>query len=357
MVVTRDHEGIFLRAMRGLIEHLDSTRFDLSIVCAESGAKRLRAEIANANVTFLPVADNFPKWMETIRRGRFDLLYYWEVGSDPFNYFLPFLKLAPVQCAGWGTNYTTGVRQIDYYLSSTLVEPAEADGHYTEKLVRLSTLPTYQYRPKPPNPLKGREAFGLSDSLHVYYCPHNVRKFHPEFDPILGEILRRDPAAVLLIPKPQHEPLEAALRSRFSRTLADVVDHIRFVPWIPYPDYLNLSSLADVLLDPLHYGGGVTSYDGLAMGTPIVTLPSAYQRGRYTYGCYQKMQMLDCVASSPEHYVELALRLGSDRNYRRAAAERIAVANEILFEDLDAVRQHERFFAQAIEAERRCQEE
>ncbi|MGO8748004.1 MAG: tetratricopeptide repeat protein [Thermoguttaceae bacterium] len=353
MIVTRDHEGIFLRAMRGLIEHLDSNRFALSIVGAESGVQRLRGEIANPDVKFLAVADNFQKWVETIRNGQFDLLYFWEVGSDPFNYFLPFLKLAPVQCVGWGTNYTSGVSQIDYYLSSSLVEPAEAEAHYTENLVCLGTLPTYQYRPQPPKPLKSREAFGLSRSEHLYYCPHNVRKFHPEFDPLLGRILRGDPAGVLLIPKPQYEHLEAALRSRFQRTLAGVVGRIRFVPWTPYPDYLNLSALADVLLDPLHYGGGVTTYDALAMGAPIVTLPSAYQRGRYTWGCYQKMQFLDCVASSAEHYVELVLRLGTDRDYRRVVSEKILAAGNVLFEDLDAVRQHEQFFIEAIEAERR----
>ena len=134
VVVTRDHEGIFLRGTRGLIEQMDPERFDLSIICAESGAPRIRAEIANPNVEYLSVPDEFQKWIDAIRQGRFDLMYFWEVGSDPFNYFLPFLRLAPVQCLGWGTNYTSGVEQVDYYVSSSLVELPEADQHYTEKL-------------------------------------------------------------------------------------------------------------------------------------------------------------------------------------------------------------------------------
>lgn len=353
MVVTRDHEGIFLRGTRGLIDHLDPERFELSIACAESGLKRLQAEIANPHVTYLPVPDNFEKWADTIRQGRFDLLYFWEVGSDPFNYFLPFLKLAPVQCLGWGTNYTSGVPQVDYYISSNLVEVPQADEHYTEKLVRLETLPTYQYRPKPPEALKGRQSFGFSDAQHIYFCPHNIRKFHPEFDPLVQEILRRDPAGVVVIPKPQYEPLEIALLSRLDRTIADVTERIVFVPWMPYPEYLNFTAVADVLLDPLHYGGGVTSYDGLAVGTPIVTLPSQYQRGRYTLGCYRKIEVLDCVASSAEEYVELAVRLGSDCDYRHSVKERILAACHLLFEDLDAVRQHEAFFEQAIDVARR----
>lgn len=353
MVVTRDHEGIFLRVMRGLIEHLVPARINLNIVCAESGLARLRAEITNPHLAYLPVADNFQKWIDTLREGRFDLLYFWEIGSDPFNYFLPFMKLAPVQCVGWGTNYTSGVPQVDYYLSSNLVEVPEAQEHYTEKLFRLSTLPTYQYRPKLSTPLKDRATFGFSDSQHLYFCPQNVRKFHPEFDSILQEILRRDPAGVLLVPKPQYEPLEATLRSRWERTMPDVIQRIRFLPWMPYPEYLNLVNVTDVLLDPLRYGGGVTAYDGLAVGTPIVTLPSQYQRGRFTLGCYRKIEVLDCVASSTEEYVELAVRLGSNRDYRRSVTERILAANHVLFEDIDAVRQYEAFFEQMVATARR----
>ena len=352
MLVTRDHEGIFLRCMRGLIEHLDPDRFDLSIVCAESGLDRVRAEVANPRVKYVPVPDSFEKTAGIIREGSFDLLYFWEVGSDPFNYFLPFLRLAPVQCVGWGTAYTTGVPQIDYHVSSDLVEIPEAQEHYTERLVRLTTLPTYQYRPGLQQPEKDRGAFGLSESQHVYMCAQNVRKLHPDFDLLLGEILRRDPAGVLVLLKPEHEHLEATLRERFQRTVGDVVDRILFVPRMPHADYLNLVTMGDVLLDPRPYGSGVTAYDGFSLGKPIVTFPTQYQRGRYAYGCYRRMRILDCVAASAEEYIELAVRLGTDGDWRRSISDRILAASHVLFEDLDVVRQHEQFFEQAFRTAR-----
>ena len=43
---------------------------------------------------------------------------------------------------------TTGVPAIDYYVSSTLVEVEEADAHYSETLVRLPSLLSYQHRPR-----------------------------------------------------------------------------------------------------------------------------------------------------------------------------------------------------------------
>jgi len=277
------------------------------------------------------------------------------VGSDSFNYFLPFLRLAPGQCVGWGTAYTTGVPQIDYYISSDLIEVPEAESHYSERLVRLTTLPSYQYRQQLQQPAKNRAAFGLSESQHVYLCAQNVRKLHPDFDPLMGEILRRDPAGVLVILKPEHEHMEATLRDRFRRTIADAVDRILFLPRMPHRDYLNLLAVGDVLLDPRPYGSGVTAYDGFSLGKPIVTFPTQYQRGRYVYGCYRKMGVLDCVGWSAEEYVELALRLGTDADYRRSVSEKIAAASHVLFEDLDVVREHEQFFERALRAARSTQ--
>lgn len=353
IVVTRDHEGIFLRGMRGVVEHLDPKRFDLSIVCAESGESRLRAEIGNPNVKYLPVPDDFKTTVRMIREARFDLLYFWEVGSDPFNYFLPFMCLTPVQCLGWGTNYTSGVPAIDYYISSELTETPSADSHYTEKLVRLATLPTYQYRAELTQSFKGREAFGLAQHQHVYLCAQNLRKFHPDFDGVLGRILRHDPAGVVVVTKPEYEHMEASLQDRFQARIPDVSDRIIFLPRMPYADYLALTAAADVVLDPFHYGGGVTTYDALSLAKPIVTLPSQYQRGRYTLGCYKKTGVTDCVASSPDDYVQLAHQLGTDRDRREAVMEKIRARKDVLFEDIEAVREFERFFEHALDAARR----
>jgi hypothetical protein len=110
---------------------------------------------------------------------------------------------------------------MDYYISSDLIEVPEAQEHYTERLVRLTTLPTYQYRQQLQQPAKDRAAFGLSDAQHVYLCAQNVRKLHPEFDRLLGGILRRDPAGVLVLVKPEHEHIETALRDRFRQTMGD----------------------------------------------------------------------------------------------------------------------------------------
>ena len=77
---------------------------------------------------------------------------------------------------------------------------------------------------------------------------------------------------------------------------------------------------------------------------PIVTLPSAFLRGRITYALYRKMGVFDCVAQTAEEYVRLALTLGTNRDRRQDLRERIQAANEVLFEDHGAVRELEQFF-------------
>ena len=65
---------------------------------------------------------------------------------------------------------------------------------------------------------------------------------------------------------------------------------------------------ADVLLDTFHFSGGNTSFEAFAVGTPVVTLPSGFLRGRFTAGLYRKMGVADLIAETAESYVDLALR-------------------------------------------------
>ncbi len=65
-------------------------------------------------------------------------------------------------------------------------------------------------------------------------------------------------------------------------------------------------------------------------------------------GFYRKMQFEELVAASPGEYVQKAVRVATDREYRKHATDVIAERSDILFNDLDAVREHERFFDKAL---------
>ena len=106
--------------------------------------------------------------------------------------------------------------------------------------------------------------------------------------------------------------------------------------------------LADVILDTPHYGAGSSCYDLFSYNLPLVTMPGELIVGRITQACYRKMGVEDLVVHSPDEYVSKAVQVATDREYRQHVTERIAARSDLLFNDLEAVREHERFFEEAL---------
>ncbi len=350
LVVT--HGAIFLRFWQGMLERMTFDRFGVVLFVTQAEAANYRKSLKTDAVEVVVLPGRLDLAMATIRAAQVDVLYHWEVGSSALNYFLPFFRLAPVQCTSGAIQETSGVSQVDYYLSSELIEPAGAQDHYTEKLILGKTMLTYHPRPAPLKILKPRAAFGLRADQHLYLCAQNLRKIHPEFDPLLAEILRRDPSGVVVLVKEGLGHVADKLRHRFARTMADVFDRIVFLPWQAYPDYLNLVSVADVILDPLHYNGGTTTYECLGLSKPVVTWPGPFQISRAVLALYRKMGIKGCVANTADEYIRLAVALGTDAEYRQAVAKEIAGASGEIFEDIEAVREHEALFERLVEEAR-----
>jgi predicted O-linked N-acetylglucosamine transferase (SPINDLY family) len=64
------------------------------------------------------------------------------------------------------------------------------------------------------------------------------------------------------------------------------------------------------------------------------------------------MGVMECVAETAEEYVEIAVCLGTDRKYRERIRARIRSAAGVLFEDLESVREFERFLLTAVRRSR-----
>jgi tetratricopeptide (TPR) repeat protein len=336
---------------RGLIAQLSREKFSVSVLSLGPATDAIAAFIRRHADHYQALPANLAAARQAIAAAGLDVLYYPDIGMVPLVYSLARARLAPVQCVAWGHPVTTGLPSIDYFVSSALLESPGADAHYTEKLVRLKTLGLYVYRPEVPRPAKSRGDFGLPEDRHLYACLQSLQKFHPAFDAVLAEILRRDPQGLLLVPA-GHAHCRKLLRERFRATAAGVAERICWIPWQTYDDYLRLLALAEVSLVPTQFGGGRTSYDALALGVPAVTLPSPYLRGRITYGLYRAMDLPDCVARTEAEYVEIAVRLATDAGYREAIRAKILAANGRLFEDREAVRDLEQFLVGAVEQSR-----
>ncbi len=328
----RDHT--IARLNYGLIANISRERFEVIVLTTERSGV-----VADEQ---LLLGGDLPTAREQIAAANLDVLFYTDIGMDSLTYTLAMSRLAPRQMTTWGHPVTSGLKTIDYFISSGVLDPPNAESQYTEKLVRLNDLAVCYDRPARME--ADRKRFALPDDANLYICPQTLFKFHPDFDPVLAEILRRDPRGriVLLDTHPKLDWQNKLLR-RFARANSDVADRLLFLPFQDRAGYLTLLATADVMLDPLHFGGGNTSYEAFAMGTPIVTLPTQFLRGRITLAQYSAMGMSDCVVSSPQEYVELAVRLGTDRDFRREISRKIDECSPVLYGNLTGVRQFEDF--------------
>jgi predicted O-linked N-acetylglucosamine transferase (SPINDLY family) len=324
---------------RGLLLGMDRRRFKVTLFLYRG----LQDEFSNAlrdaveRVVELPM--DLGSAREIVAAEMLDALVYPDIGMHAATYFLAFARLAPFQCVLWGHPDTTGIPNMDWFVSSALIEPPGAEAHYSERLARLPHLNFHFERPTIPSPLASREALGLDPREHLYFCGQSYFKLHPEFDAFIAGILRQDPKGrVALVAS--HSDLETrALRERLSAGLPDVAERVDFIGRMSVPAFLNLAAVADVALDTIHFSATRSSADILATGTPIITLPGPFMRSRLTAGLYRQMGVEDCIARDRQDYVRRAVRLGTDPERRAEVRSRILDAGELLYARPEAARE------------------
>ena len=335
---------------RGIVEKLSRERFEIVLMRARRVADAATRRIDSLADRVVEFPRALKEAREIIAAERCDIIFYPEIGMDELTYYLAFARLAPVQCVSWGHPVTTGIPAIDYFVSGQRVEPENADDHYSERLVRLTTSPVcYRRPPRPDSPL-ARELLGLPPDATLYLCPQSLFKLHPDFDDALATILRNDRNAHLLLIRGRHPHWQRMLENRFTRTIGDAVHRIVFYPPFLDEDFFRLLISVDVMLDPFYFGGGNSTYEALAMGTPIVTLPGEFMRGRVTHACYERIGISDLTAGDAASYAELAIRAANDRAWRTTLSEKILQRCAVLYDDHEAVRELEEFLINAYAA-------
>jgi predicted O-linked N-acetylglucosamine transferase (SPINDLY family) len=332
----------------GLVRHLPRERCRVVLLRFPGSGDDMAGSIAAGADEVVTLPPDLAQAREQIAALGLDVLYYTDIGMDPLTYFLAFARLARVQCVTCGHPVTSGVKALDYFVSWDPMEPAGAEAHYSERLVRMRNITSFYERPQLSAEVLSRADFGLAPDWHVYLCTQNLCKLHPDFDPLLGEILRRDPQGRVILFHGADTTWSERLADRLKLSIPDVAERVGFLPHQRNDRFLHLLTLADAVLDSIHFCGGTTTVQCLGVGAPIVTLPGEFMRGRWTAGCYQAMGLADCVARDADDYVRIAVRLGTDPAYRASIRAAILGNNAILYSNLNFVRELEEFFVQAV---------
>jgi len=336
---------------RRLIEYLDRDKFEVFVFHLGPYARDRDSDLAALAASadhFEELAESLTVAHRTVAAAELDILYYPDIGMEPMSYFLGFARLAPLQCVIWGHPVTTGLPEIDYFISSSLLEPGNAEAHYSEELILFPDIGTSYTMPdiKPATTTRGD--FGLSDEDTLYMCPQSLFKLHPTFDDVLKRILTEDTKALVVLIDGQQESWSRLLKARFKESLGSLSERVVFLPRMPGARYLSLMEHANIILDSTVFCGGNSSLEAFAVGKAVVTQPSPFLRGRITAGFYRQMGITDCLAESDEDYATLAVALANDPERRHEIETRIKAAHPVLFDNDEAVRAHEKFFTDAL---------
>lgn len=335
------------RLFKGMIMGLDRKRFHVTVAFAPHRTDHVTDEIKRRVDRTIQLPLNLDSAREKLMAQELDVIVYPELGMDIFALSLAMARLAPVQAMSWGHPVTSGIPNMDYFVSAEDLEGPGAEDHYSEKLFKLKTFGTCYTRPNMPESPKNRADFGMEEDAHYYMVAQYLFKLHPDFDQILGEVLRCDPKGYVLLVHGARRRWSDLLLSRLKASIPQVADRIRFIPSQLHDDYLSLMSCADVSLDIPQFNGGNTTLEALSMWLPVVTLPTEFARGRYCASIYKHMGYTDLVAETPEQYVEIAVRLATDEKFKTEVKARIAETVPRAFENQEAIREWERFFVEA----------
>lgn len=349
-MVTSGHEGVFLKCMKGILNHIDTNKLDVSVVCSlPNGEKIIAPALTNASISFVNLPHSFLKAQQILIDAKFDLLHYWEIGTDATNYFLALTKPAKKQITSWGWPTTSGLDTVDYFISQKNLELENAQEQYTENLVLLEKMPVYYYRPPVPEQLKLLKEYGLPDNKRLYICQQNLRKVHPDFDELIALLLEKDREGLVLFIKDKQEAITNKLKQRISKKLGIDFSRVVFLERMPEEDYLGLLTQCSVALDTLHYGGGAnTVYDAVEAGVPIITLEGTTHSARFASASLKQLGVTKTITYSVSAYVNKAIEVASDEVLRKDIVEQMKKNDYKLFEDLEAVRELENFFIEIV---------
>jgi FkbM family methyltransferase len=344
----RNHTvGVYLM---GWLENHDRSEFKISCYHIGNQTDALTKMFQQRCDHFYQIGGNIEAAAEQIIADDLDILVFTDIGMNAPATQLAALRLAPVQCKGWGHPVTTGLPTIDYYLSSDLMEPENAPNHYSEELVRLPNLALAYKRPNLPTHPKSRGELGIREDAFVYLISQSLFKLLPQHDAIYPRIAVEVPNAQFIFISHKNAEVTAKFKHRLARAFRafelNLDDFCIFLPRLNHPDFLSLNLSSDVLLDTFSWSGGNTTLEGISCNLPVVTCPGEFMRGRHACAMLKMMGISETIAKDKADYIKVAVRLGRDRNFYLQCKRLIGKNRSKLFGDKSCIPALEDFYRQ-----------
>ena len=280
-----------------------------------------------------------------------DVLIYPGLSMDSVSWQLAAQRLAPVQCNSWGHPETSGLPSLDYFLSSSLMEPSDAATHYSEKLISLPNLGIF-YTPSH-SPLAAIDGSNGTVSRKIkFWSGQFLSKYLPKFDFIFAEIAKELESCEFIFSARPHEEAGRQFMSRLERAFSAkglcVKKYCTVLPRSPRQEFLNLMGRCDIILDSVGWAGGITTLESLVHNLPVVTFKGQLMRGRHTAAILERMMIKSTIAETVEDYISIAVDLAKNPRKRSAISQQIAQNKAFVYNDRECIRALEEFIENAV---------
>lgn len=329
------------KLFKGLILNLDNSLFEIYIFHLNNG-KEIDEEYLthekNGKLKIFKLPKLFKEKINTILGQNLDLVFYPDIGMSTQLFYLTFIRLAKYQITSWGHPETTGNPNIDYFLSSKLLEIDfdSAKNHYTEELVLMDHLPMYFFKPK----IKKIDDDELV-SKNIYSCPQTLFKIHPDFDNVISKILKNDKNAKIYFIKGKEISFTKKTFERLKKKVGIDIDKITFLDPMTTKEYINHCGRASVLLDPFYFGAGNSFHESMFYGTPTISKPNQFMRSKIVEGAYKQMKIKEPpIFKSLDEYVHKAIEFANFSPQKILETKKYfsKCAEENLFENKEALK-------------------
>jgi len=323
-------------------EQLDPARFEVLLFAHEAADTPLErhARTRTAGFQVLPAA--LDDQVRVLREAALDVAVFGTNVTAVCHEvtLLACHRVAPLQVANNSSCTTTGLPEIDLYVSGTLTEAPGAEQNFTE---RLGLLPgpahafDYEADRQEPAGTWTRAALGLPEDAVVFVSAANYFKIIPEMREAWARLLAAVPGSRLLLHpfNPNWSSSYPVKRfcAEFDRVLEAhgvatdrlVVSSVRFPS---RTDVKELIRTGDIYLDTFPFAGVNSLVDPLELGLPVVAWEGDTFRSRMGGALLRQLGLDELVATDETGYLALATRLATDADGRTALKARIVDAME-----------------------------
>lgn len=334
-----------------MFEQLDSTRFEVVLFVHQSTDAVVETHARSRVAEFQVLTGNVAAQVETLRAAALDIVVFGTNVTAVTNEvtLLALHRVAPLQVVNNSSCTTTGLPEIDLYVSGTATESDEAPAHFSERLGLVAGPAhafNYEADRAEPTTTWTRTALGLPENAVVFVTAANYFKIIPEMQHAWARLLAAVPDSHLLIHpfNPNWSSsypirrfageLESVLAAHGVASSRLVLSSNRFPS---RTDVKALLQVGDVYLDTFPFGGVNSLVDPLELAMPVVTWEGATFRSRMGAALLRSLGLNELIATNENDYLAIATRLANNPEDRTSLGARIRSAMETMPVFLDSL--------------------